>query len=73
LPHPILIRLPLLLAGASTARITHSVSRACGVAIRVPVDVPITININVHATTAPIAVIAPSRTPKHSPSEAGPE
>jgi hypothetical protein len=73
LPHPILIWFPLLLAGPASAGITHPISGPGGIAISIPVYVPVTVDVNVHMSVTPVAVVAPGRTPEHSPGETGPE
>jgi hypothetical protein len=75
LPHPILIWFPLLLPGPTPAGITHPISGPGGIAIAIsiPVYVPVAVDVNVHMTGTPVAVVAPGRTPEHSPGETGPE
>jgi hypothetical protein len=73
LPHPILIWFPLLAAGPAPAGITHPISGPGGVAIRISVYVQVTVDVNVHISVTPVAMVAPGRTPEHSPGETDPE
>ena len=75
-----MIRLPLLPIGPTAATgVTHPVSRARGVAIRIPVSVgvpvyvAVAVDVNVHRPAVPVAVVGPGGSPGHAPGEADPE